>query len=166
MRKILTALVAAASISAAAIATSNKADAATLTKDAPAPPRPNDRRTGETSDEVASPHGRCPRVEDNTLAQHGTTTVQCGTAKGLMSALGQKQDIRAAHRDVRFTPKSGHRSAGRQCPLCAKSGLMQCSNFRYSITPSHRREWDIRRCGSFPLVPVGRCEWLTRRAAE
>jgi hypothetical protein len=27
----------------------------------------------------------------NTLAQHRTTTVQCGTAKGLMSALGQKR---------------------------------------------------------------------------
>jgi hypothetical protein len=27
----------------------------------------------------------------NTLAQHRTTTVQCGTAKGLMSAMGQKQ---------------------------------------------------------------------------
>jgi hypothetical protein len=26
------------------------------------------------------------------------------------------------NRNVRFAPKSGHRSARRQCPLCAKSG--------------------------------------------
>jgi hypothetical protein len=30
----------------------------------------------------------------NTLAHHRTTTVQYGTAKGLMSALGQKQTCR------------------------------------------------------------------------
>jgi hypothetical protein len=32
----------------------------------------------------------------------------------------------AAH--VRFTPKSGHCLTTVGCPLCAKSGLMQCSN--------------------------------------
>jgi hypothetical protein len=30
--------------------------------------------------------------------------------------------------NVRFTPKSGHRSWRWECPLCAKSGLMHCSN--------------------------------------
>jgi hypothetical protein len=34
---------------------------------------------------------------------------------------GSKADIEACPRDVRFTPKSGHRLAGWQCPLCAKS---------------------------------------------
>jgi hypothetical protein len=29
--------------------------------------------------------------------------------------------------NVRFTPKSGHSAARPGCPLCAKSGLMQCS---------------------------------------
>jgi hypothetical protein len=31
--------------------------------------------------------GVAPWAEGNTVAQHRTTTVQCGTAKGLMSAL-------------------------------------------------------------------------------
>jgi len=35
--------------------------------------------------------GFAPWAEGNTLAHHGTTTAQCGTAKALMSALGQKQ---------------------------------------------------------------------------
>ena len=84
--------------------------------------------------------GVAPWAEGNTLAHHGTTTVQCGTAKALMSALGQKQtsdqvramsalppkadmlqhdrdvrfgslaDIALGPRHVRFTPKSGHTS--------------------------------------------------------
>src|SRR3974377_1355376 len=29
--------------------------------------------------------------------------------------------------NVRFTPKSGHRNSVVECPLCAKSGHMQCS---------------------------------------
>src|SRR6516164_4269281 len=29
--------------------------------------------------------------------------------------------------NVRFTPKSGHRNSVVECPLCAKSGLVQCS---------------------------------------
>ena len=53
--------------------------------------RPNGRRAGKTGDEVASPHGCCPRAEDNTLAHHLAATVQCSTTKGLMSALCQKQ---------------------------------------------------------------------------
>jgi hypothetical protein len=44
--------------------------------------------------------------------------------------------IIAALIDVRFTPKSGHCRATVGCPLCAKSGLMQCSKPRYSITSS------------------------------
>src|SRR6516164_5654107 len=38
--------------------------------------------------------------------------------------------------DVRFTSKSGHRSAGQQCPLCAKSGLMHCSNLGPETHPA------------------------------
>src|SRR5262249_31824985 len=40
---------------------------------------------------------------------------------------GSKADIGACPRHVRFTPKSGHRNSVVECPLCAKSGLMQCS---------------------------------------
>jgi hypothetical protein len=32
-------------------------------------------------------------AEANTVAHHGTIAVQCGTAKGPMSALGQKQTL-------------------------------------------------------------------------
>src|SRR5215831_9618228 len=50
---------------------------------------------------------------------------------------GSKADIEAPSPDVRFTPKSGHRSARRQCPLCAISGLPHRSKERpYSITAS------------------------------
>jgi hypothetical protein len=41
-----------------------------------------------------------------------------------MSALGQKHILEGL-RDVRFTPKSGHRSARWQCPLCATFGREQ-----------------------------------------
>src|SRR5215472_15164652 len=65
--------------------------------------------------------GVAPWAEGNTLAHHGTTTAQCGTAKALMSALGQKRtfehvramsalppkaDIRCRDRHVRFVPKA------------------------------------------------------------
>jgi hypothetical protein len=50
---------------------------------------------------------------------------------------GSKADMGLSLIDVRFTPKSGHRSARWQCPLCANSGLMHCSKERrYSITSS------------------------------
>ena len=40
---------------------------------------------------------------------------------------------------VRFTPKSGQTGDVAECPLCAKSGLMQCSKKdRYSIASSAR----------------------------
>jgi len=35
--------------------------------------------------------------------------------------------------NVRFTPESGHWLSASECPLCAKSGLMQCSK-NYSMT--------------------------------
>src|SRR5215469_9178514 len=34
---------------------------------------------------------------------------------------------------VRFTPESGQRADLSGCPLCAKSGLMQCSKFIRSL---------------------------------
>jgi hypothetical protein len=43
---------------------------------------------------------------------------------------GSKADIGGPPIDVRFTPKSGHRNSVTECPLCAKSGLMQCSKKR------------------------------------
>src|SRR6516164_7194263 len=37
---------------------------------------------------------------------------------------GSKADIALSPTNVRFTPKSGHRSRQRECPLCTTSGLM------------------------------------------
>jgi len=39
-------------------------------------------------------------------------------------------DIEADWRNVRFTTKSGHWNSVTECPLCAKSGHMRCSNRR------------------------------------
>jgi hypothetical protein len=44
-----------------------------------------------------------------------------------MSDVRPESDIVSAL-DVRFTPESGHCRTTGGCPLCAKSGLMQCSN--------------------------------------
>ena len=42
--------------------------------------------------------------------------------RSLNVRFGSKADIGEGATDVRFTPESGHPSARRQCPLCAKSG--------------------------------------------
>src|SRR5215469_10096967 len=54
--------------------------------------RPNNRRAGETGDEFASPHGRCPlgRRQYPSTSWNNYGAVR-GTAKALMSALGQKR---------------------------------------------------------------------------
>src|SRR5215831_6195644 len=41
---------------------------------------------------------------------------------------GSKADISAMLIHVRFTPKSGHWLNASGCPLCARNGLMRCSN--------------------------------------
>jgi len=74
--------------------------------------QPRSRRADETGDEIASPHGRCPSAEGNTLAHHGTTTAQCGMAKSADVRFGSKADIAPVKSDVRFTPESGHPSVG------------------------------------------------------
>ena len=62
--------------------------------------------------------------------------------------LGSKADIATDQPNVRFTPKSGHWLSASGCPLCATSGLMQCSKFAlgqkrgHFITP--------RQCPLFP----------------
>ena len=40
--------------------------------------------------------------------------------------LGSEADISLSQTNVRFTPESGHRYLVCECPLCAKSGLLQC----------------------------------------
>src|SRR5262249_40703821 len=40
---------------------------------------------------------------------------------------GSKADIPLIPSNVRFTPRSGHRNSVEECPLCAKSGHMQCN---------------------------------------
>jgi hypothetical protein len=64
--------------------------------------------------------GFAPEPRTKTLARHGTTIVQCGTANGPMSVMGQKRtfrnvqpmsalppnaDISRTSRHVRFVPK-------------------------------------------------------------
>ena len=52
---------------------------------------------------------------------------------------GSKADICSASTYVRFTPNSGHVRCNSVCPLCANSGLMQCSKPpSYSNTSSAR----------------------------
>ena len=52
---------------------------------------------------------------------------------------GSKADMCSAKGHVRFTPKSGHVRRTSRCPLCANSGLMQCSKlYRYSIISAAR----------------------------
>jgi hypothetical protein len=53
--------------------------------------------------------------------------VAIGISSAANVRFGSKADIALGSGHVRFTPKSGHRSARRQCPLCAKSGLMRCN---------------------------------------
>jgi hypothetical protein len=56
---------------------------------------------------------------------------------------------------VRFTPESGHCWAKLGCPLCAKSGLMQCRK-----EPASRTEFWVRSpaqaCGGAPVRPARR----------
>jgi hypothetical protein len=73
----------------------------------------------------------------------GIVAGQTGRLEVVKTALsnvrfGSKADISVVVIDVRFTPESGHRSARRQCPLCAKSGLMHRNKklFDYCVGPS------------------------------
>jgi len=61
------------------------------------------------------------------------------TRRRYLSAFGSKADFR----DIRFTPKSGHRELASICPLCAKSGLYAPQQKApYSITSSARSRND------------------------
>jgi hypothetical protein len=73
----------------------------------------------------------------------------------VMSALGQKQTSEGLG-NVRFTPKSRHWKLVSKCPLCAKSGLMQCSKSRDS-------EGGIdKRVGDRPEV----ARWLAEKTKD
>jgi hypothetical protein len=52
------------------------------------------------------------------------------TSGALNVRFGSLADISECPSDVRFTPESGHWNSVAKCPLCAISGLMQCSNSR------------------------------------
>src|SRR5262252_7950108 len=55
-------------------------------------------------------------------------TARWGRLSGLVDVrFGSKADIGVRPRNVRFTPESGHWNPVVECPLCAKSGHMQCS---------------------------------------
>src|SRR5262252_1933621 len=75
---------------------------------------------------------------------------------GLDVRFGSEADIRPEKSDVRFTCKSGHRSARRQCLLCAKSGLMQCSNSRLfdhlvGTAKQWQRDVEAKHLGGFEI---------------
>src|SRR5262249_35751629 len=83
--------------------------------------RPSSRRAGQTGDEIASPHRRCPYRMQYTSTSWDNYGAARVPAKGLMSALGQKQtsqhlqpmsalppkaDIGTQSRNVRFVPQA------------------------------------------------------------
>jgi hypothetical protein len=79
-------------------------------------------------------------------AIHRSTSARLGLARsGLRITawsarlpIGSKADIEAPSPDVRFTPKSGHRGTRTECPLCAKSRLMHCSEQPPSRSTRHQ----------------------------
>jgi len=73
------------------------------------------------------------------LSDTAVGVVRHSNIKHRMSALGQKADIARGQLNVRFTPKSGHWLSVWECPLCAKSGLMQCSKQHGHSTASSAR---------------------------
>jgi multidrug transporter EmrE-like cation transporter len=80
--------------------------------------RPTGRRAGKTGDEVASPHGRCPRAEQHFSTSSGIYgAVRNGKTADVR--FGSKADIGLAAVDVRFTPESRHCPATVECLLCA-----------------------------------------------
>jgi hypothetical protein len=71
--------------------------------------------------------GVAPWAERNTLAHHGTTTAPCGTAKALMSALGQKRTLEDLQAMSALPPKADMDQHGPDVRFVPKSRLMQCS---------------------------------------
>jgi hypothetical protein len=66
---------------------------------------------------------------------------------------GSKAEVKTFYFDVRFTPKSRHSLPRPACPLCAKSGHMQCSK-KISRRALHARDSDIRsHVGAHLSVP-------------
>jgi hypothetical protein len=66
-----------------------------------------------------------PAPEGNTLAHHGTTTVQCGTAKRVDVRFGSEADIAARPDNVRYTPESGPRNRPRYQLRRTNSGSLR-----------------------------------------
>src|SRR5262249_48641614 len=96
----------------------------------------SDTQHGQRVMNSRSPH-RSPQAEGLTLPCCGP---HCASRQILAANVrfGSKADIEACLRDVRFTPKSGHRNSVAECPLCAKSGhcdLFDTINVRSSSLP-------------------------------
>jgi hypothetical protein len=72
------------------------------------------------------------------IAAHGARTAKSDIRQCKTNVrFGSKADMNLRNGDVRFTPKSGHRSAPWQCPLCANNGLVhRCKQHPHSITSS------------------------------
>jgi hypothetical protein len=78
--------------------------------------------------------GRLFKIDHLDRPDQTTAVVIAGQARASQQKrptnvrFGSKADMTSLIHDVRFTPKSGHRRTTAECPLCAKSELMHCSN--------------------------------------
>jgi hypothetical protein len=70
---------------------------------------------------------------------------------------GSKADMEAGPCNVRFTPKSGHSLSVSACPLCANSGLMQCSKMPVMRTCVPEIVLNLTWRGSY--CPLLRAAW-------
>src|SRR5258708_6522233 len=85
--------------------------------------RPRGRDTAEKGDELPSPHGLAPQVEDHTLAYRRTGAGLCITAKWAADVGdGSKAALTAPKSNFRFTPESGLKSDITACPKSATTG--------------------------------------------
>jgi tetratricopeptide (TPR) repeat protein len=76
-------------------------------------------RLGRNAEAVASFDRALVAAPDSVDTQDIDTWRTCRSR--FRSDVGQKRDIEACLRDVRFAPNSGHRNSFVECPLCAKS---------------------------------------------
>ena len=80
--------------------------------------RPRRSRTADKRDELPSPHGAFPTAKDHGLSIAGQDRAS-QQKRPAHVRFGSKADKASCLDFVRFTPKSGHGSARRECPLCA-----------------------------------------------
>src|SRR6516165_4739600 len=85
--------------------------------------------------------GVAPWAERNTLAHHGTTTAECGTAKALMSALGQKRTLGKARLMSALPAKADIADRGPTRPFHSFLISTDRESCRDPRGHSHRQVW-------------------------